>query len=140
MHVVWKRPDGFHDSSPEDFKVAHVADGSKIWLHKTDHKWFPFRIAGGWQESDATSRLNRLVNLVGEDFAHWSNCLMEDFHNSMKDQPELFFDETLTWLQGLKNHLKGDTWEVEIMGKVITAVIDKLSNHRADFIAKVKLT
>jgi elongation factor P hydroxylase len=63
MFVVWKRPDGYHDATPSDFQIVEAGANARIWLHKSDREWYPFRISGGWQESDATRRLNGLVNL-----------------------------------------------------------------------------
>ena len=34
MHLIWKRPDGFHKSTPDDFTVLDIDSSSRIWLHK----------------------------------------------------------------------------------------------------------
>ncbi|MEY4632146.1 MAG: hypothetical protein RIQ81_2266 [Pseudomonadota bacterium] len=127
MFVVWKRPDGYHDATPGDFRVAEAGTTARIWLHKTDRQWYPFRISGGWQESDATQRLNGLVNLLGEPEKVWTEFLTKAFNNSMTDDPRAFVTEQRAWLEDLKNHLKGDTWEIEIMGQVIGEVSGRLA-------------
>lgn len=122
MFVVWKRPDGYHDATPEDFKVVTLENRARIWLHKTDRSWYPFRIAGGWQESEATQRLNGLINLLGDDESERLENLRHTFHNSMSDDSGVFVTEQVKWLTELENHLKGDTWEIDIMGQVLQEV------------------
>ena len=140
MFVVWKRPDGFHDAEPKDFRTVQVGTQSRIWLHKKDNKWFPFRISGEWQEQEATQRLNQLINLLGKPVSHWSKFLVNEFHHSMTDDPIKFFDETSNWLSGLKNVLKGDTWEVEIMTQAIIDTEHRLNDCKASFMQKAKHT
>lgn len=135
MFVVWKRPDGYHDATPADFRVAEVGSNARIWLHKSDHQSYPFRISGGWQESDATQRLNELVNLLGKSQDEWAASLTKSFHHSMTDDPRAFLADQLKWLGDLKSHLKGDTWEVEIMAQVIAEVCNQLSGLEKKFIS-----
>ena len=40
MHVIWKRPDGFHAASPADFEVVELTSSAKLWLHKRDQENF----------------------------------------------------------------------------------------------------
>ena len=127
MFVVWKRPDGYHDATPGDFRIAEAGANARIWLHKSDREWYPFRISGGWQESDATRRLNGLVNLLGDSAEAWTGFLTNAFHHSMTDDPKTFVTEQVAWLNDLRAHLKGDTWETEIMGQVITEVASKVA-------------
>lgn len=134
MHVVWKRPDGFHGAEPNDFVSADVGGRSKIWLHKSDNKHFPFRVSGGWQESEATARLNNLINLVEKDDQTWVDSLLMIYNDSMKDEPEKFMREMVTWLGDLRNHLKGDTWEVDIMDQVLMTVAERLKAVSATFV------
>ena len=134
MHVVWKRPDGFHGAEPKDFHVAEVGGKSRLWLHKSDTKWYPFRISGGWQEQEATQRLNSFVNLIGKPMSHWSKQLIEDFNHSMADDAGKFFDETLKWIGSLKGVLKGDTWEVEIMANAIDEIETRLKDAKTAFL------
>lgn len=135
MFVVWKRPDGYHDATPSDFHIAEVGNRARLWLHKSDHEWYPFRISGGWQESDATRRLNGLVNLIGERDEKWSDFLVNAFHHSMTDDPRAFLADQAKWLGDLKGHLKGDTWEVEIMTQVLEEVSSRLGGLEAKFVA-----
>lgn len=128
MHVVWKRPDGFHGASPEDFRIVNVGGRGRIWLHRTDFNWYPFRIAGGWQESDATQRLNNLVNLVDQDTLKWERHLANLFRNSMSEEPSAFLDDLIIWIQDLLGHLKGDSWELEILAMTLNDVIAKIKN------------
>lgn len=126
MKVVWKRPDGFHGASPTDFKVVELDGHSKIWLHKFNHDWFPFRIAGDWGEEEATQKLNRLVNLLDSELPEWVKFLSENFANSSADQPKTYLNDTLNWLGVLKTNLKGDTWEIDIMTKALSLVEEKI--------------
>jgi len=136
MFVVWKRPDGFHGASPADFRVVEVGGESRIWLHKTDNQHFPFRIAGGWQEVEGTQRLNNLVNLLNRKSSDWVDWLVHSFDNSMAENPKTFLTAMTTWLHDLRGSLKGDTWEVEIMGQVLNEVERQLETARAAFLAK----
>ena len=67
MKVIWKRPDGFLKSIPSDFMVLEMPSQSKLWLHRSDQDNFPFRISGGWQDEESTSKLNQMVNLLSQD-------------------------------------------------------------------------
>ena len=122
MHVLWKRPDGFHNARPSDYKVVELSGQSQLWLHNTDRKWFPFRISGGWQESEATQKLNQLVNLVGESNINWVTHVTKLYSHTLGSDAGHFVDDLCGWLNDLRNHLKGDTWETEIMDQVIGAV------------------
>src|SRR5687768_6037585 len=119
MHVVWRRPDGFHGAAPQDFRVLELGGHSRIWLHKSDTEWFPFRISGGWQDDDATKKLNTLVNLLNKPSAEWLSHLIRIFHNSMADDPQTFMTDLETWLGSLKDTIKADKWEAEIMVQAI---------------------
>ena len=134
MHVVWKRPDGFHGADPSDFMVVNVGSRAKIWLHKKDNSWFPFRIAGGWQESEATKRLNNLVNLLNKEDAAWVDSLVRIFNDTMGDDPARFIDDLTRWVADLRNHLKGDTWELDIMNHALAEVSDRLGSVREAFL------
>jgi hypothetical protein len=138
MHVVWKRPDGFHDSDPSDFTVVSVGNRAKIWLHKKDHSWFPFRIAGGWQESEATKRLNNMVNLLSREDSVWVETLLRSFNDTMGDDGVRYFDDLTRWVTDLRNHLKGDTWELDIMNHALAEVADRLAGTREAFLKAAK--
>lgn len=137
MHVIWKRPDGFHGADPADFIVVNLGNHSKIWLHRKDDQHFPFRIAGGWQESEASTRLNRLVNLLPKDEKAWVDALLRIFNDSMGDDPARFVDDIARWVTDLRNHLKGDTWELDIMNQALSEVAGKLSSARDAFLKAV---
>jgi hypothetical protein len=138
MNVIWKRPDGFHGAEPSDFKVVEVAGKSRLWLHKSDHKWYPFRISGGWQEQEATQRLNGFVNLIGKPLSHWSKQLLSEFNHSMAEDPGSFFAQTMEWLNSLGPVLKGDTWEVEIMAHTIDEIGARLNDTKPAFLTQAK--
>lgn len=138
MHVIWKRPDGFHGADPSDFMVINLGNRSKIWLHKKDNSHFPFRIAGGWQETEATTRLNNLVNLLDKDDAAWKDALLRVFNDSMGDDGSRFIDELIRWVSDLRNHLKGDTWELDIMNQAMTEVSQRLQGIRDAFLKAAK--
>jgi hypothetical protein len=130
MHVIWRRPDGFHGADPSDFVVVNVGNHSKLWLHKRDHEHFPFRITGGWQESEASARLNALVNLLAKDPAAWTASLAKMFHDQLGEDPISFINDLVSWTQDLRHHLKGDTWEVEIMDQALTEVVSRLESSK----------
>ena len=137
MFVVWKRPDGFHGASPEDFRVLEVGRESRIWLHRTDVTNFPFRIAGGWQESQATQRLNNLVNLLTQPESAWVSWLSQVYDNAPHEDPAAFIKEITGWLEELKGSLKGDTWEIEIMTQVLAEVTRQILAAQTSFLKKV---
>lgn len=128
MKVIWKRPDGFHGASPSDFRVVELDGHSRIWLHKADHEWFPFRISGDWGEEDATKRLNRLVNLLGQDKSSWIKYVHDSFGNSKGENIKVYVHDTSNWISHLKASLKGDTWEIDIMSKALSLIEENLRN------------
>lgn len=138
MHVIWKRPDGFHGADPTDFMVVELSGRSKLWLHKKDTSWFPFRIAGGWQEQESTQRLNQLVNLLHKDEKSWVEALHKIFDDSMGDDPAKFVEDIQKWLVDLKGHLKGDTWELEIMNQALSEVEQRVGNLKQRFVEATK--
>ncbi len=126
MKVVWKRPDGFHGASPSDYHVIELDGHSKIWLHRTNHDWFPFRVSGDWGEEESTRRLNRLVNLIGTEPNNWVKYIDESFGNSKADSVGVFISDISNWIDHLKANLKGDTWEIDIMTKALSVVVENL--------------
>lgn len=135
MHVVWKRPDGLYGADPSDFVVVKIGNHSKIWLHKRDHSNFPFRIAGGWQEEEASIRLNNLVNLLDKPDSEWLNSLNKIFNDHMQDDASKFINELGRWVEDLRLHLKGDTWELEIMQETFTELSNKLKSLKGSFLS-----
>ncbi len=136
MNVIWKRPDGFHGASPQDFLVVDVGNQSRLWLHKSDHKNFPFRISGGWKEAEASQQLNNLVNLLPKNSKDWVDHLLVKYNDSMADDAKVFLDDLKNWTSGLKNHLKGDTWEVDIMRNALNVLVEKLDESRESFLKR----
>lgn len=134
MHVIWRRPDGFHGASPTDFVVVELSGHSRLWLHKHDKDEFPFRVSGGWEENEATKRLNNFANLVGQPKAKWVEYLTSSYNHSMKSDPQEFFTDTLKWLEELQAHLKGDTWEVEILNQAIKTISQRVTETKVDFL------
>ncbi len=137
MHVIWKRPDGFHGADPADFMVVTVGTRANIWLHRRDNLNFPFRIAGDWKAAEATERLNLLVNLLSKDEGEWTAALLKLFNDTLGDDPARFIDDLGRWVLDLRTHLKGDTWELDIMNHTLTEVGNNLSKVRAAFLAAV---
>ncbi len=138
MHVIWKRPDGFHGADPADFMVVNLGNRSKIWLHKKDDSNFPFRIAGGWQETEATKRLNNLVNLLDKDDKAWLDASLKIFNDQMGDDGAKFIDDLTRWVTDLRNHLKGDTWELDIMNQTMSEVGERLAAVRDSFLKSAR--
>lgn len=134
MNVIWKRPDGFLGAAPEDYRVIEIADHSRLWLHKRDSDNFPFRVAGGWQEQEASKKLNNLVNRLNKPAPEWIEYLSSLYDHSMSDNADTFYVELSKWLGELKTVLKGDTWEVEIMDKTIEEVVQQLGGCKAAFL------
>jgi len=137
MKVVWKRPDGYHGATPSDYRVIKINEDSNIWLHKKDSEWFPFRVSGGWQDEDATIKLNSFINLIGKEDSEWLDHLTNNFGHSEAKDAETYYKETLIWFSELKNNLKGDTWEIEIMATVISITEKNIADSHDGFIKKV---
>lgn len=137
MFVIWKRPDGFHNADPSDFLVAQVGS-ARLWLHKTNHNEYPFRVSGGWEEDTATKLLNNLVNLMPCNDHDFVERLVSRFEHSTKSNPAEFVNETVSWLRELKSHLKGDTWEVEIMKQAFTELEGRLIKIKESFIKRMQ--
>jgi hypothetical protein len=138
MHVIWKRPDGFHEASPTDYIVLQVNTHAKLWLHKKDKDSYPFRISGGWEEKENSVKLNNFINLIPAPKDVWVDFLLQLYDHSMKSDAEQFFEDTFKWLGELKGYLKGDTWEVEIAAQAIALAQDKLSDSKGAFLASVE--
>ena len=114
MHVIWRRPDGFHNSHPNDYILQTVAKNSNLWLHKKDRDFYPFRISGGWQDEDATKELNQLVNLLRGSYADWLKWFKVCYFESPKDNFNDYIKDRTLWLESLLDCLSGDKWEIQI--------------------------
>lgn len=134
MHLVWKRPDGFHGASPSDFTVFELGGHSRLWLHKTDRDQYPFRVSGGWEEKEATVRLNNLVNMLPQPTAAWIEYLNKIYDDTLKDDRGKFFNELVNWINELAQHAKGDTWETDILVEALRVTADRLEEARAGFL------
>jgi len=134
VHVIWKRPDGFHGASPDDYKVVELGDHSKLWLHRQDHDQFPFRVSGGWEEKEATVRLNNFINLLDQEDSKWLERLNKLFDHSMKDDKEKYLSELQVWLGELKDGIKGDTWETEILEEALRLTSERLNRVSQRFL------
>ena len=134
MHLIWKRPDGFHGASPSDFSVFELDGHSRLWLHKTDKDQYPFRISGGWEDREATVRLNNLINLLPAPQGEWVSYLKGSYNHSMKDGADEFYDDIRKWLGELSGNLKGDTWEVEILSQALNSTMRRLEEAKQDFL------
>ncbi|MCX6131348.1 MAG: hypothetical protein NTX25_20090 [Proteobacteria bacterium] len=134
MHLIWKRPDGFHGAAPGDFSVLELGGHSRLWLHNVDKDQYPFRIAGGWEENASTVLLNNLVNLLPSSDEEWLRYLNHAFDHSMKDDRKAYLDEISVWLRELISSVKGDTWETEILEQALRLTADKVSSFRSEFV------
>ncbi|MBF0440805.1 MAG: hypothetical protein HQK54_02760 [Oligoflexales bacterium] len=137
MHVIWKRPDGFHDASPKDYFTVELDGDARIWLHNEDKDQYPFRISGGWEEKELAVKLNNLINLLPNSTETWVKHLTKDYNQTLKDSPQEYFDSICSWLKDLKNYIKGDTWEVEIITRAIDTTLRRLIDSRDLFIKSV---
>lgn len=126
INVIWKRPDGFLGASPEDFTVVDVAGNSRIWLHRKDSRNFPFRVSGGWQDEDATRRLNQLVNMLNRPEADLTEHLLTDYYESSSGDGKQYLNALVAWLKDLMRNLKGDHWETTIMKEVMVELLQKI--------------
>ena len=136
MHLVWKRPDGFHDALPSDYQVVDLGNNFKLWLHKQDKDQYPFRIAGGWEEKEGSVRLNNLVNLLNSQESDWLTYLNYSYDHSMKDDKEKYIEDLLTWLKELESCPKGDTWETEIMAPAVAKTHEVVLKVRDSFVGQ----
>ena len=134
MRVIWKRPDGFLGASPDDFSVLELDGHSRIWLHKRNKDHYPFQVAGGWEEQQDTVRLNNLINLLPAPKAEWVTYLNNSFNHWMKDDKKEYCEYLKTWLAELAKNLKGDTWELEILGHAIQFTEKRLGEASQDFL------
>jgi len=118
MHIIWKRPDGFQNAQPEDFRRVPLSNGAQLWLHRHELDWYPFQVSGDWAGQDQTVRLNRLVNLVDATDAAWMSFLGHYHDDELTPQEQSLgsaCDAIVQWIEDLKGAVKGNTWETEIM-------------------------
>ena len=125
MNVIWKRPDGFYVAAPSDYYTHELSKGYSLWLHKTDKLTYPLRVSGGWEDQKATEELNSLVNLLPCPDEDWLQYIKKLLDNSMDDEAE-FFDSLFKWLENLKQHLKGEHWELLVLEQILKAICKRL--------------
>ncbi len=134
MHVIWKRPDGFHGAGPEDFYVLNLGGHSRLWLHRGEQEWFPFKISGDWGDDESTKKLNGLINRLNKSPQEWCDYLNQLFSKTMKDDAKTFIEDMTKWVASLKDHLKGDKWELDIMVQTLTEVERHLNQAKEKFL------
>jgi hypothetical protein len=141
MHVIWRRPDGFHNARPCDYVLQLVAKNSYLWLHKVDKDYYPFRVSGGWQDESATKELNRLVNLLSEHYDSWLKWFELSFCESSYNSFDDYINNHNKWLDELLCNLRGDKWEAQIMKDTINDIKKKISENkdalRKDIVATI---
>lgn len=131
MHVIWKRPDGFQNALPSDFRRISLSNGANLWLHHHEIDWYPFQVSGDWEGQDQTRRLNRLVNLLDAPDSLWKTFLEELSDDDLNLKEEHSFTATaqvlISWVSELERTAKGHTWEVEIVKCALRDVLKKLN-------------
>lgn len=131
MHVIWKRPDGFQNALPQDFRRVGLSDGTHIWLHVHDSDWYPFQVSGDWSAQEDTKKLNQLTHLLDADEGQWKEYLEKmrdrDFSQQSEVSCALIAKETLVWLRKIEQGIRGNTWEVEIIRCALSDIRSKLN-------------
>jgi hypothetical protein len=61
------------------------------------------------------------------------------FHDQMGDDAAKFVDELSRWVIELRSHLKGDTWELDIMNQALTEVIERIASVRTPVVQEAKV-
>lgn len=129
MHIIWKRPDGFQNAQPSDFRRVELSNGAQLWLHLKERDWYPFQVSGDWSGQEDTKRLNRLVNVLGAEGLPWEEFLNRITpHTQEPLSLEALAQKNIQWIQSLKASLRGDTWEVEIIECALNDVVQQLMN------------
>lgn len=128
MHIIWKRPDGFQNAQPTDFRRVALSNGAQLWLHNHETDWYPFQVSGDWAGQEQTARLNRLVNLLGAPDSQWKEFLERYHDNDLGSNSDLPSTSKFlkAWLEDILANLKGNTWEVEIMRCALVDIQKKL--------------
>jgi hypothetical protein len=67
----------------------------------------------------------------------WVEYLSNSYSHSMKDNPLEYFDSIVNWLTSLKSHIKGDTWEVEIIERAIDCTLRRLQEAKDAFLRRI---
>jgi hypothetical protein len=136
MRVIWRRPDGYHEAHPTDYRVAQIGD-CRVWLHKRESEEFPFKVSGDWGAQDQTRGLNYLINRVEESAENFAISLEKTFDHATEADPKKFIVGKLSWVEGLRSNLKGDTWEVEVMDHVLVAISSRIRQAEPFFLKRI---
>ncbi|MES2615552.1 MAG: hypothetical protein V4591_09065 [Bdellovibrionota bacterium] len=131
MHVIWKRPDGFQNALPEDFRRVALSNGAQLWLHRHEQEWYPFQVSGDWSGQPDTKRLNRLINKIDASDAAWKSFLEHSLddeigNNSATATLASVAKEHMEWLRTVDKAVKGNAWEVEIVRCALADVMEKV--------------
>lgn len=130
MHVIWKRPDGFQNALPEDFRRVSLSNGAHLWLHRHELDWYPFQVSGDWSGERDTKRLNHLVNMLDASETAWKSFLEHSLDDELGQKAEASLahiaKEHVEWLEHLNQSIKGQTWEVEIIRCALQDVCQKI--------------
>lgn len=128
MHLIWKRPDGFHDAQPEDFRRVALSNGAQLWLHRQELEWYPFQVSGDWRGQEQTRKLNQLVNLLDAPESEWQHYIDHYFDDDMDDRsPESAVNALCGWIDELKSTARGNTWEMEIVACALNDIQTRLN-------------
>lgn len=132
MHVIWKRPDGFQNALPDDFRRVALSNGAHLWLHRHELDWYPFQVSGDWEGQDQTKRLNRLVNMLDAPLSSWKTYLEQLSDDELDDKESQssvkIVSNLVKWIQDLEHSAKGHTWEIEIVRCALKDILEKLKN------------
>lgn len=130
MHVIWKRPDGFQNALPDDFRRIALSNGAHLWLHRHELDWYPFQVSGDWEGQDQTKRLNRLVNMLDAPQSSWKTYLEQISDDNFEiKEGQTFIEITkslISWVAELEQSAKGHTWEIEIVRCALHDVLNNL--------------
>ena len=128
MHVIWKRPDGFQNAMPEDFRRVTLSNGTQLWLHRHEKEWYPFQVSGDWSGQLDTKRLNQLVNMIDASDECWKSFLKLSLDNEIENSClNMIARKNFDWLKTFEKAIKGDTWEIEIVRCALQDVLKKIA-------------
>lgn len=131
MHVIWKRPDGFQNALPEDFRRVALSNGAQLWLHRHEKEWYPFQVSGDWSGQSDTKRLNQLINMIDASCEAWKSfferALDNEINDGMSSSLAAIAQENLDWLKAFEKTIKGTTWEIEIVRCALSDVMEKMT-------------
>ena len=130
MHIIWKRPDGFQNALPEDFRRVALSNGAQLWLHRHEQEWYPFQVSGDWSGQVDTKRLNQFINRLDASPAAWKSFLEHSLDNEIGDHSEPSLNsvaqKNIEWLKNFDNSVKGNAWEVEIVKCALSDAVKKI--------------